>query len=255
MNRIVLAFSLTCLAFGARAADHASCAAAIRDAVASDGKSSVPDSCWAIGPVAMGQTRKDVEKVLGPPDTNYFVTDTAGAWPGMEEYRYVFPRDLRLALKNHPVERSAFKPVTLTVHFVDGHVAALSLATIYWSGDSKCASRWPSPAEAAMDTSFPFTFNGVAPDAPLARFVATFGRWSRQFSAMESDGLRRRDVVDLDYKPLGLAVSTMDKKHPRIVGLSFSPAYKDFAITGVSAPYFKLMRDPETCRVTGFATQ
>jgi hypothetical protein len=258
MKRIFLAFCvLTCLASGVRAADDASCAAAIRDAVASDGKNGVPDSCWAIGPVAIGQSQEEVRKALGPPETDGFLSSTANIWQGlMEEYRYVFPRGLRPRLKSHPIDRATFMPVTLDVDFVDGRAAALSLATTYRTGDSKCVPAQPAPHDAEIDMRFPYAFNGVAVDAPLDRFVAQFGRWTDEHAETAIDGVHaNRKFTVFTYRALGLAINTIGKKQNRAVAFAIAPAHRDLAFYRAFEPYYTLSLDPQTCRVNGFTVQ
>jgi hypothetical protein len=255
MTRIVFALCmLAVLPLEARAADDASCSAAIRDAVASGERNGVPDTCWRIGPVAIGQLVRQVRDALGPPDTDYFVTDTAGAWPGMQTYRYVFPRNLRARIARHPIAQSAFKPVTLDVNFVDGRAAAIRLAADYWSEASKCAPRQPPPREAAAEMPFAYTFNGIGAGARLDRFVAQFGRWTRNVTASSVDDRgRRRDFTELHYRPVGLAVMTEGGgAHPRILALVLAPKLKDYAYYNLSLPYYGLAREPGTCLVTGF---
>jgi hypothetical protein len=257
MKRTFLAFCvLTCLASGARAANDISCAAAIREAVASDRKNGVSDSCWAIGPVAIGQSQEEVHKALGPPETDVFLSNTANIWQGlMEEYRYVFPRDLRRMLKSHPIDRAAFKPVTLDIDFQEGHVAALSVATTHSTGDSKCVPEQTPPPDAGIEMRFPYTFNGVAVDAPLDRFIAQFGRWTDKYTATVFGSGRDHEFTVFTYKALGLAMSTVNKKQPRIVAFAVAPANGNLADTRVSEPFYTLSLDPQTCRVDGFTVQ
>jgi hypothetical protein len=257
MKRTALALcALTCLASGARAADDASCVAAIRDAVASDGKSRVPDSCWAIGPVAIGQSKEEVRQALGSPDIDIFVGNTANVWLGlMEEYRYVFPRDLGRTLRSNPIDRAAFKPITLDVDFQGGHVVALSVATTHWTGDSKCVPEQTPPPDVGIEMRFPYAFNGVAVDAPLDRFVAQFGRWTDKYTATAFGGRSDREFTVFSYKTLGLVMSTVNKKHPRVVAFAVAPASTDMADDLASEPYYQLSLDPQTCRVNGFTVQ
>jgi hypothetical protein len=231
----------------ANAAADSDCARQIHASVDSGGKTAVAAQCWHVGPIALGMSRRDVEKTLGPADHSAKAQPLiAGEKPLTISY-FLFPRDLAAELAQHP--RAKFpgdKIRILAVTYTDDKVAGIDNNPARMVVGPRCQGD-PKHADASSDPEMP----DVPPDfRPFERFAGittgdgldvaekTFGN--------AFTGNASHDFYNYAPVPITLGV---DPDSLKIDGLSIA---SDANVPVGGIPRFDVTADSKSCLTNGF---
>lgn len=176
----------------------------------------LPPACRAMGPLHLGMSRAAMLAVMGTPDN----ANVPEPEPDMSVV-YVFPRDLRVRLREHPVHRAAFDN-SLAFIVVTLHAGKVAMIHAFDDG---------------VPPSIPYTVGGIALQEDVSALlskVAVTPLWNRP-----------KDSVGLYPYPLRVGVDTDSN---RVMGMSISI---NDNISG-DWPAFQWIIDPTTGLVGGY---
>jgi beta-lactamase regulating signal transducer with metallopeptidase domain len=211
----------------------ADCARQIREAAESGNRAAVKPACWRLGPVALGMSRVDVERTLGPAD--YAAVKDAHETDAF----YVFPRDLHDRLVRHPVTEVVHRDLEVT--FVDDKIVRLDTAPpgVAWGPkcqlDKKIVRRGDDSS-----VSIPYDFAtikiGDSPDT-VARRLGKFA----------SCGVA---AIDAEYKCSTLPMVFSVPEGDKVAGFAIAATMEDLHRGGLE--HFFKVKDPKTCLYNGY---
>jgi hypothetical protein len=175
------------VASGDNSVDDGLCAKDIRAAIATQQQNRVPLPCWHIGPVAIGMTEPRVEETLGKADFGPLQPEK------ISTAIYVFPRDLKRQLANHPVKSVSHSELSVT--YQNGRVVK-----IYANfGGAR----------------LPYEFATVATGMPVKTVADRFGNFTSMNSSRDEGQYGRIPLVfeiDTDTDSVGGIMIAADPK-------------------------------------------
>ncbi|PKV12866.1 secreted signal peptide protein [Xanthomonas prunicola] len=196
--------------------DGMACTRALHQAFATSANAAtLPIACTRIGPVALGMRKQQVLAALGQPD----VTRTDAADPDRLSLLYLYPRDFKAQLAQHPRPTGALVHSELAVGFRNDRVSNLI-------------------AFADPKAPLPFDLLGQPVGTHIDRILPAIGG-SPQWNAS-------RDYIQFAAIPLGIDV---DPDTSAIVGLNIATTKQELDNFGL--PGLDLLKDAKSGLVNG----
>ncbi|KAB7766374.1 secreted signal peptide protein [Xanthomonas maliensis] len=206
------------VAFSAQAAGNLpdACTAALKRAFAAavDAKT-LPNACKRIGPVTLGMSKQEVMAALGQPD----ITHTDAKDPDTLSIAYLYPREFKAQLVQHPRPVDTLVYSQLTVRFRNDRVINLV-------------------AFANMKIPLPFNLLGQPVGTHIDRILQAIGGeplWNAS-----------RDYVQFKDLPLAMDV---DPDTSAIIGLGIADTKDD--LESFSPLGLQLLKDPQSGLING----
>ncbi len=204
--------------------------------------------CWRVGPIAIGMARGDVERLLGPADSQTDASDGEARPIADQSAIYVFPRALAADAARRPATALHFRLLYLI--YQGGRVVRISTDQTYALSTSRCGpSRSDSTAESGASDPAPTDFqpfmsvDGIRLGDSLGALQRRLGHATAVSSAA--------DFYAYTPAPLSFHVEAGEAGgRPEVLG--FAIGSDDRTIFLGQTARIRLERDPVSCRFTGY---
>ncbi|CBA16397.1 hypothetical protein [Xanthomonas albilineans] len=212
----LLAFSMAVRQAHATGTDGAACTHALHQAFAASPNAAIlPAPCRHIGPVALGMRKDEVLAALGQPDA----TRSDAKHPDTLRVMYLYPRDFKARLAQHPLPLQMLGFTSLTVSFRNDRVINVDIFV-------------------CLSVPLPFDLLGKPVGTHVDRILQAIGG-SPQWNAS-------RDYIQFSAMPLSLEV---DPDTSAIVGLDIAANKDDLYNFGMFN--LNLLKDPKSGLING----
>ncbi|WP_045767638.1 secreted signal peptide protein [Xanthomonas albilineans] len=212
----LLAFSMVITQAHATGNDGAACTHALHEAFAASPNAAIlPAPCRHIGPVALGMRKDEVLAALGQPDA----TRSDAKHPDTLRVMYLYPRDFKAQLAQHPLPHLTLGCTRLAISFRNDRVINVNIF-------------------ASVSVPLPFDLLGQPVGTHVDRILQAIGGhpfWNPS-----------RDYVQFAAMPLSLEV---DPDASAIVGLNIADTENDLQNFGMFN--LDLLKDPKTGLING----
>ena len=218
------------------------CARQIHNAVDTGKVGKVAPACWHIGPVALGMSRAEVERALGPADYSAPDPDASHAGQPSTHFAsafYVFPRDLAARLAAHPVPEITHKDLEIT--FADDRVIRMDTTPPGVGWGPKCPLDHTISRRAGDPASvFPYSFATIRLGDSVASVARRLGKFARCGVA----------APDLEYRCSSLPMTFGVGDDDKIGGIVIAASMDD--LQHGTMEHFFASKDPKTCLDNGY---